>query len=212
VYRATGDLKSTEQALKNVIQLDPAQFDAYGMLGTLYASENRLDEARAQFDHLAELRPKSAAGAQTVAGVILEMQDKRAEAQKRYEKALDADPKSAVAANNLAWIYAESGGNLDLALQLAKTAKAQLPAQADVNDTLGWVYYKKGMASLAIPPLLQSVQRDPRNAVYQYHLGLAYVQSGDRTAARKALEQALQINPKFDGAEEAKKTLAGLQG
>jgi Tfp pilus assembly protein PilF len=73
------------------------------------------------------------------------------------------------------------------------------------------VYYKKGLAALAIPPLRESVDKDPKNAMYQFHLGLAYVKSGDAAAGRKALEAALALDPKFAGADEAQRTLASLK-
>ena len=80
-----------------------------------------------------------------------------------------------------------------------------------MNDTLGWVYYKKGMPILAVQPFRDSVERAPKNPMYQFHLGLAYVKTGDTAGARKALEAALALDPKFKGAEEAQKTLASLK-
>jgi Flp pilus assembly protein TadD len=56
------------------------------------------------------------------------------------------------------------------------------------------------------------VKKNPVNPIYQYHLGLAYLKSGDKVKARSALEQALQLSSDFDGAAEAKKVLAGLRG
>jgi tetratricopeptide (TPR) repeat protein len=144
--------------------------------------------------------------------MILQLQNKPAEAQARYEKVMAMDPKAAIAANNLAWMYAERGGNLDVALQLAQTAKGQLADRPEVNDTLGWVYYKKGLAELAIAPLRESVDKAPKVAAYQYHLGLAYAKNGNKADARKALELALSLDPKFDGAADAQRVLAGLKG
>ena len=196
IHGATGDMPAAERALHKVIELDPNQLDAYSMLGQLYASQKRLVEARAEFERLAQLRPTTAVGAYTVVGMLLQMENKTAEAKAKYEKVMQLSPKAAVAANNLAWIYAEEGQNLDVALQLAQTAKAQLPDRPEVNDTLGWVYYKKGLATLAIPPFRDSVEKAPKSAVYQYHLGLAYAKAGDKDGARKALEAALQLDPK----------------
>ena len=143
-------------------------------------------------------------------GMILEVQGKRDQAKGRYEQALQIDPNAAVAANNLAYMYAEQGGNLDVALQLAQTAKQGLPDSAEVSDTLGFVYLKKDLVSLAIPPLEASAKKDPQNWTYQYHLGLAYSKGGEKAKAKQALERALAINASFPGAEEARKTLAGL--
>jgi Flp pilus assembly protein TadD len=50
----------------------------------------------------------------------------------------------------------------------------------------------------------------PKNPIYQFHIGLAYAQLGEDAKARRALEYALKVAPGFDGAPEAKKTLASL--
>ena len=57
-----------------------------------------------------------------------------------------------------------------------------------------------------------SRDKSPKNAVFQYHLGLAYAKSGNTEEARKALEQALVLDPKFDGSADAQRVLAGLKG
>lgn len=211
VYIALGDLTATERSLRKVIEIDPAQLDAYALLGQFYASRRRLDEARVEFEAIAKRSPAAAVRARTVVGVILQMQNRQAEAQTRYETVLAMDPRAAVAANNLAWLYAEGGGNLELALGLAQTAKAQLPNDPQVADTLGWVYYKKGLASLAVTHLRESVDRSPTNARYHYHLGLAYAMTDNTPAARKALEQALLLDPTFEGSADARRVLAGLK-
>jgi tetratricopeptide (TPR) repeat protein len=58
--------------------------------------------------------------------------------------------------------------------------------------------------------LRQSVQKDPENALFPYHLGLAYVKTGENRKARESLQRALTLNPKFEGWADAQKTLASL--
>ena len=159
-----------------------------------------------EFNKLVERQPNSVA-AHTMIGVLLEIENKRDEARKRYEQVLALDSRSPVAANNLAWIYAETGGNLDLALQLAQTAKEQLPDTPEVDDTIGWIYYKKGIQTLAIASFRASVDKDPKNATYQTHLGLAYAKNGDMLKARETLGNALKADPNAHGADEARKIL-----
>ena len=81
-----------------------------------------------------------------------------------------------------------------------------------ITDTVGWVYYKRQLPLLAIPRFQQSIERDPRNAVYHFHLGLAYAASGESAKARDSLEHALQLNPAFDGADAARQKLVELKG
>jgi tetratricopeptide (TPR) repeat protein len=142
--------------------------------------------------------------------MLHEFQNNKEDAKRWYEKALSVDSGAPVAANNLAWLTAEQGGNLDVALQLAQAAKARLPNSPEVDDTLGWIYYKKGLNTLAIGSFQASIEKDQKNALYHYHLGLAYAKNGDKDKARDSLKQALSLNPKFDGADEAQKTLASL--
>jgi len=125
-------------------------------------------------------------------------------------KALKINPKFPPAANNLAYLYAEKGESLDEALSLAQSAKEQLPDDPHISDTLGWVYYKKNIYSRAITYLQEVRERVPNNASIHYHLGMAYSKGGDKAMAKKELKQALELDPKFPGAEEAKTTLQGL--
>jgi len=64
--------------------------------------------------------------------------------------------------------------------------------------------------ALAIPQLQESVQKDPGNAGYHYHLGMALTKTKNLEGARRQLEQALKLKPDFDGADEARKTLKWL--
>ena len=182
------------------------------MLGKMYYQQGRLDLARQRARNLCQIARPIRCPANTMLGTILQLQGKNNDAKARYNKALQIDPRAAVAANNLAWIDANSNGNLDVALQLAQTAKAQLPNRHEVDDTLGWIYYKKGLSSMAIESLSTSLQKQPDNPSYNYHLALAYHQSGNKDEAKKLLEKALKSKANFDGADDAKKLLESIKG
>lgn len=209
VYALVGDPKKMEDLLKRALAADPGNPETYSALGQLYAQQGRLDDARKQFTDVVRLEPQSVAGP-TMLGLIAYTQRDLPEAQRWWTRALEIDPRTAAAANNLAWVIAERDGNLDQALQLAQTAKAKYPSQPDINDTVGWIYYKKHATTQALSFLLQSVDKDPNNAMYQFHLGMTYAQAGDDAKARRALERALAIQKDFDGATLARQTLASL--
>ena len=209
IAQSSGDAAGAEQALRDALQADAANLDAYLRLGRLFASRNRMAEAQHEFEEIATRQPRSVA-AHTMVAMALHAQGRVAEAEKKYEEILRIDSRAPVAANNLANLYLERGANIDVALQLAQTAKGGLPDRPEINDTLGWVYYQKGMMTSAIGPLLQATDKAPGNAVFQYHLGMAYARSGDKLKARATLQAALKLNPAFPGAEEARRTLASL--
>jgi putative PEP-CTERM system TPR-repeat lipoprotein len=209
-YATGGDLGKTEQLLMKALEVAPDDLQVYAVLGQLYLSQQKLGQAREKFAELGKRQLKPVAS-ETMIAMILQMEGKNAEAQKQYEKVMAIDPRAPVAANNLAWIYAESGANLDVALQLAQTAKAGLPESPEVDDTLGWIYYKKDLVSQALPPLRAAVARNARYPDYHYHLGLALVKSGDAAGGRQSIERALQLDPNFSAAADARKTLATLR-
>jgi tetratricopeptide (TPR) repeat protein len=208
-WASTGDQTKAEEFLRRAIDADASNFDAYSLLGQLYLSQRKLDQALAEFDKLAARQPE-AVGPPTMAAMILQAQGKREEARRRFEAIVEKDPKAVVASNNLAYDYATRGEQLDRALELAQAAKTGSPEDPDVSDTLAFVYIKKQLGSLAVPLLRQALEKRPNEPVFHYHLGLAYTQTGDKVAARQSLEQALKLKADFEGADDARKVLGAL--
>jgi tetratricopeptide (TPR) repeat protein len=209
-YVQVADYAAAERTLIQALSVNPNNLQAYGALGQFYAAQQRLPEATARFERLVQKQP-NAVEALTTLGVLLQLQNRPAEARARYERVLELNPRAAVAANNLAWMHAEQGEQLDTALQLAQTAKAELPNVPEVSDTLGWLYYKKGLALPAITALRESVEKDPENATYHYHLGLAYARADRAAEARQSLQRALALKLPPAETAEANKAMAALR-
>jgi Flp pilus assembly protein TadD len=144
-------------------------------------------------------------------GMIYDSQKNYDKAKEYYQKALKINPKFPPAANNLAYLYAEHGGNIDEALALAQSVKAQLPDDPYISDTIGWVYYKKNVFGRAIAYLKEANEKVTDNPAMRYHLGIVYYQNGDKDLAKKELKRALELDPNFQGAEEAKEALNKLK-
>ena len=203
------DPTTAERLLRRAIEVDSSLKEPYALLGQMYMSQGRADQAINEFEALATRDPASV-GAHTFLGSIFQAQNKRAEAKEAYRRALAVDASAPVAANNLAWMYAEDNERLDEALQLAQAAKARLPDSPDVADTLGWIHYKQGLTSSAVSLLKGAIDQEPKNAGYQYRFGLASAKNGDVAAARHALEVALALDPKAAEAAEARAVLEKL--
>jgi tetratricopeptide (TPR) repeat protein len=204
---AGGNLAGAEQILKEVIAADASQLDAYQLLGRVYRSQGKIDQAVQQYELVAQRAPSEAAAAKTMIGMLYEAQNKRNEARTAYEQALAADGHAGVAANNLAWIHA-TDGRLDDALRFATIAQETLRRRPEAEDTIGWVYLQKGMSTQALAAFERARDRAPQNAIYHYHLGLAHQKMGDNNRARAAFTRALELKPDFNGADDARTQLA----
>lgn len=206
IFLAKQDSKAAQDRFKKAIEIEPNNPAPYVALAEIYAREKRFDEAIKEYEGVIAKNPKYLAGYMAV-GTIYDLKGDGPKAEAYYRKALEIKKDFGPAANNLAWNLAERGGNIDEALTFAQIAKEQLPNSSAVMDTLGYIYYLKGSYLNAIAEFQDSLARDPGNAVIHYHMGLAQYKNNDRTKAKDHLEKALELDPNFKGAEEARKLL-----
>ncbi|MBW2023063.1 MAG: tetratricopeptide repeat protein [Deltaproteobacteria bacterium] len=202
--------KKAEALFKRAIETNPDMLSPYVALAGIYVREDRVGEALSQYEKLLQKNPKFI-GAYMAIGVLHDQKGDWKKAEEYYRKALEIKSDFAPAANNLAWSLAAHGGNIDEALALAQTAKEKMPESPEVMDTLGWIYYLKGSYLNAVFELNDALEKTPDNAVINYHMGMALAKNNQPERARAYLEKALKLNPKFQGADEARKTLAALQ-
>lgn len=210
VEAAAGNDAEAERILQQVIAQDASHLEAYELLGRLYFQQKRIDRAIQQYEALAQHSPRPS-GPRTMVGMLHEARGDRASARQTYEQIVAADARAGIAANNLAWIYAEEG-KLDEALRLARIAQHELRRRPEAEDTLGWIYLRKGQPSEAIAAFSRALERAPNNALYHYHLGLAYLHAGDAERGRSELKRALSLDDGFSGADDARRRLAQANG
>jgi tetratricopeptide (TPR) repeat protein len=132
-------------------------------------------------------------------------------AKQMFQKARELQPDDAVASNNLAFVILEQGGNVDEAFAMAQTARRQLPDDANSADTLGWAFYHKHVYSSAIGLFQEAVHKEPDNALFIYHLGLAYAKNGQAALAKQQLDRVVRIKPNSSEAEDLKKAVAEMK-
>ena len=164
------------------------------------------DKAVGELNAALQKSPNSVSALMALAG-IYQGQNKNDLAKENYRKVLKISPKFPPAANNLAYIYADENTNIDEALALAQAAKEALPDNPYMADTLGWVYYRKNVYTRAIVYLKEAAEKLPNQPMVRYHLGMAYHKNGNADLARKELNKALELDPKFKGNEEARAIL-----
>ncbi|MBP7015206.1 MAG: tetratricopeptide repeat protein [Steroidobacteraceae bacterium] len=208
-----GQQKSAEasESFSAAVALAPTDWQAYRGQAAAELARGNVDAAISVFRQ-GIAATKGAAPLVIDLATLLEQQGRPEEAIAEYEAMLAANPTSEIAANNLAMLlatYRKDDKSLARAEELAgRFAKSPNPA---FLDTWGWVLYSRGKYAAAVPVLADAVKKAPEAQVLQYHLGMAQLQAGDRSAARASLELAVKGDARYPGIEEARAALAKLK-
>jgi len=194
VYANAGRPESAVPVLEQIITAHPDSIQAIMALGQLQQNMGKLDVAIATFQKARAAAPKSPQP------VILQAQaeglaGKYDLAKQDYQAALQIDPSNVLALNNLAYLDADTGANLDEAMRLITSASQKMPKQPNLSDTLGYVYLKQKKYDNAVRVFETLAQQYPSNPTYLFHHGLALLESGSKTMAKKQLEAALAAKP-----------------
>jgi tetratricopeptide (TPR) repeat protein len=209
VHANQGNTARAEEAFRRQASLDGGRVAGSLNLARLHLSQKSFEAAIAELQNAVSADPNSGE-LYTLLGTIYENLKDSKMAMENYRMALKNDSSQSIAANNLAFLLGETGGDLKEAEQFAQQARKLLPNSAAVADTLAWIYYKRGAYSSAIDLLRDCVKQEPENAVYFYHLGMAYSKNGNPAQAKEALTQALNLNPNIPQAMEIKDVIDSL--
>jgi len=131
-----------------------------------------------------------------------------------YDGALRLNPRNVLAANNLAVLLVDYKGdaqNLQKAFVLSRDFEKEAPHPLFL-DTLGWVRFKMGQQEDALRLMKDAVAKSPEVPTLNYHLGMAYYQSGKTAEARAYLSKALKSAEAFQGRQEAEQILSQVRG
>ena len=123
-------------------------------------------------------------------------------------------------------LYAASGQDVDTELALfeadhgapaaavasAEKAYARRPDAVLTQDAYAWALHAAGRSAEALPIARAANRLGLRSPVLAYHLGVIEAAAGERTAAQRALQRALDLNPTFNlvQAPRAQALLTGL--
>ena len=207
IFLARGEDPAAEAQFRKAVQINPRNYRVYILLAELNLRRNNLPEAIREVDE-AIAKNDRFAPAFLQKAYYLQLAGNASGAADNYRKALALDSENALAANNLAWMLCEGNGNLNEALSLARAAKRRLPEDPEIAETLGWVYYRMKNYTLAADQLMFSVNgRKQPSAENYYRLGMALYAKGDTYHAKQTLQKSLELDAKFQGADEARKIL-----
>ncbi len=141
-----------------------------------------------------------------------EKAERYADAALQYERLLQSGVADADVVAKLALVYYRLENRASI--ELAERAYLMSPENPAILDVAGWIALqadnKQTARTKAIEYLEKAVRRAPGEALYKYHLGMAYVAKGDTRSARRVLQQALNLSDQFEGVEDARRQLQEL--
>ena len=204
--------KDYDDALRiysDLLKTNPRDASLMFQMAETYRQKGDLNTAAQYFRQDSQMAPNNPQPLLALA-LILEGTGRADQAGPIYEQILKIQPDHPTALNNLAYIKAEKGVDLEEALTMAQRARQKAPNSNEIADTLGWIYIKKNLSEEAVRMFQDLVTKDPGNATFHYHYGLALLQKGDKPATRRELEQALRDNPSKQQETEIRDVLAKL--
>jgi len=209
MYHSGKNDKKAIDTLNEAKRINPALLNAPSLISRILILGKQYKKAEKELLSILSGHPRYIPALLEL-GKIGELDNDQQKASKYYKKVIDISPENVMALNNYAWILAEKGSDLDKAMGYAQTAKSKEPKSLPITDTLGWVYLKKGIYTLAISNFNMCVKGEPKNPIYNFHLGLAYYKSGDKKNAKKYFGNSLKLKKDFDGSKRAREILSKL--
>ncbi|MDH3620171.1 MAG: tetratricopeptide repeat protein [Gammaproteobacteria bacterium] len=198
LYNINGQFDRAIMELEAAIEQQPNAVNAYIILATVYAAQDRLDEAEATFKRAEEVE-SGYWGVHRAFGHFYYDQSRYQEAIERYRRVAELAPDHGIGQDNLGNTYLAIG-ELDLAEQAFNASP--LPSRW-LYTNRGLVHYYQGNFSEAVADQLKAIALAPDEHRAWGRLGDAYrfmpgreedALTAYQTAIRYA-EQELAINP-----------------
>ncbi len=131
-----------------------------------------------------------------------------ATAAKYYRSVLELQPNAAAVLNNLAWV---SGQAKDpRAIEYAEKANKLAPEQPALMDTLAVLLVEKGDTTRAIDLFKKALARAPEAQQIRLNYAKALLKAGQKSEARKELDELAKLGDKFPLQAEVAQLLQGL--
>lgn len=210
IYLSQGKLMESLSLFTEIIKKHPQFYDAHFARGEAYLDLGRFDEAVRDFYTVTDAFPDLALPFVKL-GMACQGKGDLEKAQNAYMQSLAINPDLSIPYNNLAWIAAETNHDFATALKWARKAVSLAPDMIQYQDTLGYMYHKSGQLKNALDTLENAAASSRPDPVVNYHLGLVYVDLGEKDKAISALEKALRLSPDAIWSQKAQEQVSLLR-
>jgi tetratricopeptide (TPR) repeat protein len=205
-YLKKNDKSSAVEHFKQALELQPQFIRPRMHMARFYHGLGEIDKAIWEYK-IVEKTNAQYVPALKALGFIYDQQGNEIKAEEYYRNILKIVPNDIEIMNNLAFLLSEKTDHLEEAFRLAKTVREKRPKDPNILDTMGWIYYQKGNYLNALSELEESLEINPDSALTNYHYAMALYQNKEYEKARNYFTRALELDPRFQGAEKARQML-----
>lgn len=193
---AENRIAAAEKHFLQAVQLQPANYRAYGYLGSTYLRQKRLGEAEQTFARVLELNPGNAA-AQYNLGLIATLGRKPAVAISHFAAVLRTNPSDAAALLGLLECQLDLR-QMEAARRSAAKLETLLPPSAPAVSQVAAALASNGEYEAALPFFRRAAAANP-GSPEAHNLGLALLRANKLEEARQAMEDLERRAPTADG-------------
>jgi|GEM_PF-2027739 len=188
-----GEQKLPRQLLSTALELNPANRQAYCLIGEMYGLEGNYNAAEKAVNRSIKLFSNDPCAWRLKGRLQLE-QEQFNDAEESFLKALSLDSKDSLSRYGLAMTYYHRGKGQEAELELHRVLK--IDSKMDrAYYRLGCIYLITGRIELAEEHFLKALSLDFNNAEYHSSLGILCAEENDYERAIKHLNKALSIMP-----------------
>jgi Flp pilus assembly protein TadD len=192
-YHQAGDVARAEQIYRQVLGADPAQADAWHLLGAACIGQGRLAEAEAALRQALHLHPEHGAAHDNL-GIALAQQGRLVEAVAHFHEAVRLQPGHAEALLNLGSALSRLG-RIEEAAACQREAVRLRPDHAEAQYKLGKSLAHQGRWAEAVTCWQRTLALDANHVHALVALGEALANLGQRAEAADAYARALRVTP-----------------
>lgn len=194
IHQALEQPALAEEAFRRAIALRPTDRAFHDLLGTLYYSGGRMEEAEAEFRRSVELAPDGVHGLRNLAGILI-ARGRLPEAAALLQRALQITPTPTLY-GNLGTVYFYQGMYPAAAAAYEKALALPVGPHryalwGNLGDAWRQIPHRRNQAPeafrQAILLLTPEVEREPRSARLRSQLALYLAKAGQAEAARREI-------------------------
>ena len=219
VLSSTGRHEEAERQLKQALVLFPRDYRAMNALAHIKANQGDWKEAALWARQAAQVVPEPDTLALLGDAYAALGRPKEAAQQFAIVEAISrlARSRGVIHDRQRALFYADhSQSNPQRLDEAVALARGELKLRRDIysHDALAWACYKKGLLAEARQASSRALAFNTQDAMLWFHAGMIARASGQKAQARRYLEKALAINPRFHPSAPAvaRATLSKLAG